>query len=79
MSFEVILGLDPSVVEVKQDGLASLCALQAEVLVLGSKPIGEVLLVWMEIGHKGLEGHVHFPHGGSVSDPQQPVPRLKAC
>ncbi len=76
MSFEVILGLDPSVVEVNQDGLARLCVLQTEVLVLGSKPVGEVLLDWMEIGHTALECHVHFPHGGIVSDPQQPVPRV---
>ena len=35
--------------------------------------IRDRLLVWVEIGHKGLEGHVHLLHGGVVPDAQQLV------
>ena len=75
-SFEVILGLAPNGVELQQGGLASSNALHTEVWVLACQPIGEVLLVWVEIGHKGLEGHVHLLHGGVVSDAQQFVPTV---
>ena len=73
MSFEVILGLHPNGVELPQAGLACLCALSTEIWVLGANPTVEVVLVWLEVGNKGLEGHVHLPHGGVASDAQQPV------
>ena len=76
MTFEVFLGLGPLGEELHQGGLASNNGVHIEVWVPAHPPSGEVMLVWVEIGHKGLEGHVHLLHGGVVSDAQQFAPTV---